>query len=101
MIFPQAGDLQPRHPSQLYEAGVEGLLLFLLLWWYSGAQRPAGRVAALFCAGYGVARFFVEYFREPDSFIGLLALGLSQGQWLSLPMIVLGAILWFSCKKKS
>lgn len=101
MIFPQAGDLQPRHPSQLYEAGLEGLLLFLLLWWYSGAQRPAGRVAALFCAGYGVARFFVEYFREPDAFIGLLALGLSQGQWLSLPMIVLGAILWFSCKKKS
>lgn len=101
MIFPQASDLQPRHPSQLYEAGLEGLLLFLLLWWYSGAQRPAGRVAALFCAGYGVARFFVEYFREPDAFIGLLALGLSQGQWLSLPMIVLGAILWFSCKKKS
>ena len=99
MIFPQAADLQPRHPSQLYEAGLEGLVLFIVLWWYSSSPRPQGRVAALFCAGYGAARFFVEYFREPDSFIGLLALGLSQGQWLSLPMVVLGVGLWFCSKK--
>ena len=57
--------------------------------------RKDGRVAALFCLGYGVVRFFVEFFREPDAFLGLQALGLSQGQWLSLPMIALGIVVWF------
>ncbi len=95
MIFPQAGDFFPRHPSQLYEAGLEGLLLFVILWIYSTKPRPVGRVAALFCMGYGVLRFIVEYFREPDAFLGLLALGLSQGQWLSMPMILVGVTVWF------
>lgn len=94
MIFPQAHDGgQPRHPSQLYEAGLEGLLLFALLWIYSRSPRSQGRVAGLFCFGYGVVRFIVEFFREPDAFLGLQALGLSRGQWLSLPLIVLGLYL--------
>ena len=90
MIFPQAGDGVPRHPSQLYEALGEGLLLFILLWWASSRPRAAGFVSGLFCAGYGVARFVVEWFREPDAFLGLQALDLSRGQWLTLPLIVLG-----------
>ena len=90
MIFPQSGDALARHPSQLYEALGEGLLLFLLLWIVSKKPRPAGLVSGLFCLGYGTARFVVEFFREPDVFLGLQALGLSRGQWLSLPLIVLG-----------
>ena len=95
MIFPQAADNLPRHPSQLYEAALEGLFLFALLWIYSNRQRPLGRVSALFCLGYGLCRFIVEYFREPDAFLGLQALGLSQGQWLSMPLIAVGIIVWF------
>lgn len=95
MIFPQAQDGGiPRHPSQLYEAGLEGLALFLLLWLYSRTPRPVGRTAALFALGYGVARFVSECFREPDAFLGLQALGLSRGQWLTLPLILAGLTLW-------
>lgn len=96
MIFPQAGDGLARHPSQLYEAGLEGLFLFILLWFFSRKPRPAGTVAALFAVGYGIARFIVEFFREPDAFLGLQALGLSRGQWLTIPLILLGfgVILW-------
>lgn len=90
MVFPQAGDGVPRHPSQLYQATLEGPVLFALLWWYSRRPRPAGTVGALFLIGYGTARFITEFAREPDSFLGLLALNLSMGQWLSLPMIALG-----------
>lgn len=93
MIFPQSGDALARHPSQLYEALGEGLLLFLLLWLVSKKPRPAGLISGLFCLGYGTARFAVEFFREPDVFLGLQALGLSRGQWLSLPLIVLGLIV--------
>lgn len=101
MIFPQV-DLLPRHPSQLYEATLEGLLLFVILWFYSAKPRSRGKTAALFCLGYGVCRFFVEYFREPDAFLGLQALGLSQGQWLSVPLIIVGALLWiFSGRVKA
>lgn len=100
MIFPQAGDNLPRHPSQLYEASLEGLLLFIVLWFYSARRRKPGRVAALFCLGYGLCRFLVEYFRQPDAFLGLQALGLSQGQWLSLPMILVGAALWIWAGRK-
>jgi phosphatidylglycerol:prolipoprotein diacylglycerol transferase len=89
MIFPQAGPV-PRHPSQLYQLGLEGLALFVLLWIYSSRPRPTGAVSAVFLIGYGVFRFVAEYFREPDDFLGLLALGLSMGQWLSLPMILAG-----------
>lgn len=89
MVFPQADQL-PRHPSQLYELGLEGLVLFAILWWYSSKPRPVGAVSALFLIGYGSFRFLVEFTREPDSFLGLLALNMSMGQWLSLPMVLIG-----------
>jgi len=92
MIFPNVDNV-PRHPSQLYEFGLEGVALFALLWWFSARPRPRGAVSALFLMGYGVFRFGVEFTREPDRFLGLLALGLSMGQWLSLPMIIAGAML--------
>lgn len=83
-----------RHPSQLYEFATEGLLLFLLLWTYSSQPRRRASVSALFLIGYGAARFLVEFTREPDDFLGLLAANLSMGQWLSLPMILAGIALW-------
>lgn len=91
MLFqaPGAGPL-PRHPSQLYEFSLEGVLLFVILWVFSAKPRPLGAVSGAFLLGYGTFRFIAEFFREPDDFLGLLALGLSMGQWLSLPMIVLG-----------
>lgn len=89
VIFPNAGSL-PRHPSQLYEFALEGLVLFALLWIYSRKPKPLGAVSALFLIGYGTFRFLVEYSREPDDFLGLLALGFSMGQWLSLPMLLAG-----------
>jgi phosphatidylglycerol:prolipoprotein diacylglycerol transferase len=92
MIFPNVDNV-PRHPSQLYEFGLEGILLFLVLWTYALRPRPPGAVSGLFLLGYGIARYAVEYTREPDSFLGLLAGGLSMGQWLSLPMIAIGAIM--------
>jgi phosphatidylglycerol:prolipoprotein diacylglycerol transferase len=100
MIFPQAGDAVPRHPSQLYAVGLEGITLFILIWWFASKPRPRGAVSGLFLLGYGCARFSVEFFRQPDSFLGLLALGMSMGQWLSLPMIVIGiAMLVWAYKK--
>jgi phosphatidylglycerol:prolipoprotein diacylglycerol transferase len=92
MIFPQV-DARPRHPSQLYEFGLEGVLLFVILWLYASRPRPLGAVSGMFLLCYGVFRFVVEFTREPDSFLGLLALGLSMGQWLSLPMIVGGLVM--------
>jgi phosphatidylglycerol:prolipoprotein diacylglycerol transferase len=89
MVFQSGGPL-PRHPSQLYQFALEGVLLFAILWIFSARPRPVGAVSALFLIGYGMLRFAVEFFREPDDFLGLLALNLSMGQWLSLPMIVLG-----------
>jgi phosphatidylglycerol:prolipoprotein diacylglycerol transferase len=86
MIFPSV-DSVPRHPSQLYQFALEGLALFALLWWYSNKPRPTGAVSAMFLIGYGCFRFLVEFTRQPDSYLGLLALNLSMGQWLSLPMI--------------
>jgi phosphatidylglycerol:prolipoprotein diacylglycerol transferase len=95
MLFRDAGPL-PRHPSQLYEFGLEGLLLFVVLWLYSARPRPVGAVSAVFLIGYGSFRFIVEFFREPDDFLGLLALHMSMGQWLSLPMVLAGVamLLW-------
>jgi phosphatidylglycerol:prolipoprotein diacylglycerol transferase len=93
VVFPQVDSL-PRHPSQLYEFGLEGIALFLLLWLYSSKPRPVGTVSALFLIGYGASRFIVEFAREPDSFLGPLALGMSMGQWLSLPMILIGIWMW-------
>jgi phosphatidylglycerol:prolipoprotein diacylglycerol transferase len=83
----------PRHPSQLYQFLLEGLLLFALLWWYGRRTRPMGEVSGAFLVGYGVFRFVAEYFREPDAFLGLLALNMSMGQWLCVPMVVAGAWL--------
>ena len=83
-----------RHPSQLYQFALEGLLLFVLLWLYGRRPRALGKMSGAFLLGYGVFRFIAEYFREPDSFLGTLALGLSMGQWLCLPMIAGGIGLW-------
>ena len=101
MVFRGAGEL-PRHPSQVYQFLLEGLLLFVLLWWYGSKQRQRGQVAALFLGGYGVFRFIAEFFREPDAHLGLLALGMSMGQWLCVPMMVAGAglWLWFGSRQK-
>jgi phosphatidylglycerol:prolipoprotein diacylglycerol transferase len=95
MIFPSV-DTLPRHPSQLYQFALEGVLLFAVLWWYGLRARPRGALSGAFLLGYGVLRFAAEFFRQPDDFLGLLSLGLSMGQWLSLPMIVGGAglLLW-------
>ena len=92
MVFPPAGPV-PRHPSQLYQFGLEGLALFALLWIYTRRRRPLGAASGLFLVGYGFARFVAEYAREPDSFLGYLALGLTMGQWLSLPMIAAGVVM--------
>jgi phosphatidylglycerol:prolipoprotein diacylglycerol transferase len=94
MVFPQSGLDIPRHPSQIYQFLMEGLLLFVLLWWYGGKERGRGQVSGAFLVGYGLFRFIAEYFREPDSFLGLLALNMSMGQWLCVPMILAGALLW-------
>jgi phosphatidylglycerol:prolipoprotein diacylglycerol transferase len=94
MVFPQAGlPPLPRHPSQIYQALLEGVTLFVVLWIVSRRARPLGFVSGVFLAGYGALRFVAEFFREPDGFLGLLALGLSMGQWLCLPMIAAGAWL--------
>src|SRR4029079_18601792 len=98
MVFRGAGDA-PRHPSQLYQMALEGFALFALLWWFSSRPRPRMQVSALFLLGYGTFRFIGEFAREPDSFLGFLALGLSMGQWLSLPMIVVGAALFAVSRK--
>lgn len=94
MIFPQAGDLLPRHPSQLYEMVGEGIILFLVLWTFSRKPRIQGRITGLFLMGYGFFRFIIEFTREPDHFLGLLTWNLTMGQWLSIPMIAMGIGLW-------
>lgn len=93
VIFPRAVDQLARHPSQLYQAALEGLVLFVILWWFSSKPRHSGAVAGLFLVGYGVARSLIEFFREPDAHLGLIGFDLlSMGQLLSLPMVILG--LW-------
>jgi phosphatidylglycerol---prolipoprotein diacylglyceryl transferase len=97
VIFP-AIDSLPRHPSQIYEFLGEGLLLFGLLWWAgqkSAVTQRTGRISALFLIGYAIARMAVECFREPDRFLSPLAAGLTMGQWLCVPMILLGLFLWY------
>lgn len=93
MVFPNVDDL-PRHPSQLYQAFLEGLVLFLILWFFSLKKRATGQVTALFLIFYGFFRFLVEFVREPDRHIGYLAYGwLTMGQILSFPMIFLGMVI--------
>jgi phosphatidylglycerol:prolipoprotein diacylglycerol transferase len=99
MIFPQV-DLLPRHPSQLYQAGLEGLALFVILWLYASRIRPRGAVSGVFLIGYGSFRFVAEYFRAPDDGIFGLSTTVSMGQWLSLPMIVAGVVLLFLSLRK-
>lgn len=99
MVFRGAGE-QPRHPSQLYQMALEGLVLFALLWWFSSRRRPRMQVSALFLVGYGVFRFIGEFAREPDAFLGFLAFGLSMGQWLSVPMIAAGIYLWIRSSQR-
>ena len=101
MVYPQSGSMQPRHPSELYEFLLEGVLLFVLLWLYARRPRRMGQVSGAFLVGYGVLRFIAEFFRAPDSFLGLLALNLSMGQWLCIPMIAAGIALWWWASRRS
>ena len=101
MVFPQSGSELARHPSQIYQFLLEGLLLFVLLWLYARRPRRRGEVAAAFLVGYGVLRFTAEYFREPDSFLGLLPLGMSMGQWLCVPMVLAGIAMWLWAQKRA
>ncbi|WP_375751243.1 prolipoprotein diacylglyceryl transferase [Vibrio sp. HN007] len=101
VLFPSGGYL-PRHPSQLYEFALEGIVLFFILNFFIRKGRPEGAVSGLFLIGYGAFRFFVEYFREPDAHLGLFGDFISMGQILSSPMIIIGvAIMVWSYKKES
>ena len=94
MVFPNDPEALVRHPSQLYQAGLEGLAFFLLLFWFSSRARPPWSVSGLFLIGYGSFRFLVEFFRQPDSHIGFDLFGwMTRGQVLSLPMIIVGVIM--------
>ncbi|MGA0570663.1 prolipoprotein diacylglyceryl transferase [Variovorax sp. VNK109] len=101
MVFPQSGSMLPRHPSQVYQFLLEGVLLFILLWIYARKPRRMGQVSGAFLVGYGVFRFIAEFFREPDNFLGILALDMSMGQWLSLPMIVAGVAMWVWASRRT
>ena len=104
MVFPgeRAGGV-PRHPSQLYEALLEGVVLFVVVWVYSRHPRPTMAVSGVFLAGYGIARFIVEFVRVPDAHIGYLAFGwVTMGQVLSAPMIVAGVLfVWFAYRSEA
>lgn len=101
MVFPQAGDLLPRHPSQLYHVGLEGLALFALLWLYARRDRPRGALTGAGLIGYGVFRFVTEFFREPDAGIFGQSYTISMGQWLSLPMILVGIGLLLRARRQA
>lgn len=94
MVFPRAGDELARHPSQLYQFALEGVLLFAVLWWFSARPRPRMAISGLFLAGYGVVRSSVEFFREPDEHLGFIAMEwMTMGQLLSLPMLLAGVAM--------
>jgi phosphatidylglycerol:prolipoprotein diacylglycerol transferase len=102
IIFPDAGP-EPRHPSQLYEALTEGLLLLVvlsLLFWGSNARMKPGLLGGVFITGYGLSRFLIEFLREPDAQLGVLSTGLTMGQMLSLPMIFFGLWLLATCNRR-
>ena len=101
MVFPQSGTAIARHPSQLYQVALEGVLLFVLLWLYARKPRALGQVSGAFLVGYGLLRFTAEFFREPDSFLGPLALGMSMGQWLCVPMVLAGAVIWLRARAQA
>ena len=102
VVFPMGGEVA-RHPSQLYEAGLEGILMFAVLWflfWKTDARYKPGLLVGVAALDYGIARFIIEFFRQPDQQLQWLVeqSGLSMGQWLSLPMILLGLYLVFTAK---
>jgi phosphatidylglycerol---prolipoprotein diacylglyceryl transferase len=103
IFFDPAAGLVPRHPSQLYEAFLEGVVLFTVVWWYSSRPRPRMAVSGLFLALYGLFRFSVEFVRQPDPQLGFIAFGwLTMGQLLSLPMLVGGLVLlWLAYRRKA
>ncbi len=100
MVFPQSGSMLPRHPSQIYQFLLEGILLFVLLWLYARKPRKLGQVSGAFLIGYGIFRFTAEFFRQPDDYLGLLALNMSMGQWLCVPMILAGIAMWIWATKR-
>jgi phosphatidylglycerol:prolipoprotein diacylglycerol transferase len=96
MVFPRAPDALPRHPSQLYEAGLEGVVLFCLLaffFWRTDARYQPGKLLGIFLVGYGLARFSLEKLRAPDAGLEHLSWGLTMGQTLTVPMLIVG--VWF------
>ena len=94
MVFPRDPLQLARHPSQLYQFALEGVLLFIIVLWFSSRPRPDWSVAGVFALGYGCLRFFVEFFREPDAHLGFQAFGwMTRGQILCLPMILLGLLM--------
>ena len=93
IVFPNV-DALPRHPSQLYHAGLDGLLLFVILWWYTKKPRPIGAPSAVFLIGYGLARSFVEVFRTPDFVVNWFGVDITSGQLYSIPMVIAGIYLW-------
>jgi phosphatidylglycerol:prolipoprotein diacylglycerol transferase len=104
VVFPRAGDNLPRHPSQLYEAGLEGLLLFTLLWWLAvrtNALKSPGRIAGVFLCGYALSRFVVEFFREPDAQLGFIYAGATMGQLLCIPMFAFGLWVFLRSHRKA
>jgi phosphatidylglycerol:prolipoprotein diacylglycerol transferase len=103
IIFPESGTMDPRHPSQLYQAGLEGLLMLVvmsLLFWRTKARYYPGLLVGIFAVGMGLSRFIAEFFREPDQQLLEFAhrTGLSMGQWLTIPLILLGLWLAWSAK---
>jgi len=100
MIFPTDKDLLPRHPSQLYESALEGCVLFLILWFLKDKKLPTGGLLAVFLSLYGLFRFFVELFREPDPQLGFILGPFTMGQTLSAFMIIGGIILFLYLKRK-
>lgn len=104
MIFPHSGSMLPRHPSQLYEAAIEGLLLLVVMLVFIRKPRVLGQTSGVFMLGYGLARFSLEFFRQPDVFANSVvqSIGFSLGQLYSLPMIIAGiAIYCWACKSQS
>lgn len=101
MVFPHV-DQQARHPSQLYEFALEGVVLFIILWWVTSKPRPRYLASGIFGVGYGSARFFIEFFRQPDFNKGFIAFDwLTMGQLLSMPMILAGmALIFLALKQK-
>ncbi len=100
VVFP-AGGSWGRHPSQLYEAFLEGIVILVVVWWFAQKARPKAAVAALFCILYGTFRFLIEFVRQPDSHIGFIAWDwLTKGQLLTLPIFIFGVgLMWFAYKR--